>query len=138
LARKSRTRIIWQPEKAKEASMVSATTTSPDDWLTAYAAALDGKAAGTVDAYLRALRQFLTWLAQRPGHGSGFAPEGQYEHCCNQTQSGNLLPVPISKTTHARTHNRQSCSCTEKPFIASLCSVSNHHLARRLSHEVVV
>jgi hypothetical protein len=44
-------------------SMLSATATSTDDWLTAYAAALDGKAAGTVDAYLRALRQFLTWLA---------------------------------------------------------------------------
>jgi len=31
-----------------ERSMVSAPTTSPDDWLTAYATTLDGKAAGTV------------------------------------------------------------------------------------------
>jgi len=27
------------------------------------------------DTYLRALRQFLTWLAQRPGNADGFAPE---------------------------------------------------------------
>jgi hypothetical protein len=58
-----------------ERSMLHAPTTSPDDWLTAYTVALDGKAAGTVDAYLRALRQFLTWLAQRPGHADGFTPE---------------------------------------------------------------
>ncbi|NJL54302.1 hypothetical protein HC928_03320 [bacterium] len=48
---------------------------SPDDRLTAYATALDGKAAGTIDAYLHARRQFLTWLAQRPGHADGFTPE---------------------------------------------------------------
>jgi site-specific recombinase XerD len=55
--------------------MVHAPATSTDDWVTAYAAALDGNAAGTVDAYLHALRQFLTWLAQRPGYADGFAPE---------------------------------------------------------------
>jgi site-specific recombinase XerD len=58
-----------------ESSMVSAPATSPDDWLTAYTAALDGKAAGTVNASLRALRQFLTWLAQRPGNADGFVAE---------------------------------------------------------------
>jgi site-specific recombinase XerD len=51
------------------------TPSAPTDWLTAYAASLEGKAAGTIDAYLRVLRQFFTWLAQRPGSTDGFAPE---------------------------------------------------------------
>jgi site-specific recombinase XerD len=40
-----------------------------------YLAQLPGKAAGTLDAYQRVLRQFLGWLAERPGGVSGFAPE---------------------------------------------------------------
>lgn len=35
--------------------------------LDAYEAVLSGKAAGTTDAYRRALRQFTRWLAGRPG-----------------------------------------------------------------------
>lgn len=78
--------------------MVSAPATSPDDWLTAYAAALDGKAAGTVDAYLRALRQFLTWLAQRPGHADGFAPE-QFTRTAVESYLAHL-----EQQGHSRSH----------------------------------
>lgn len=37
--------------------------------LDAYEAVLSSKAAGTTDTYLRALRQFIRWLADRPGSG---------------------------------------------------------------------
>jgi site-specific recombinase XerC len=39
-----------------------------------YAAYLAGKNERTVEAYLRALRQFLAWLAEQPGHGPDFQP----------------------------------------------------------------
>jgi len=78
--------------------MVSATITSPDDWLTAYATALEGKAAGTIDAYLRALRQFLTWLAQRPGHADGFAPE-QFTRTAVESYLAHL-----EQQGHSRSH----------------------------------
>ncbi|MCG8346814.1 MAG: phage integrase N-terminal SAM-like domain-containing protein [Chloroflexales bacterium] len=58
--------------------MCHAPATATDDWLNAYTAALDGKATATIDAYLRALRQFLTWLAPRPGHAGGFAAVESY------------------------------------------------------------
>lgn len=40
-----------------------------------YEAFLSGKTKSTVDAYLRALRQLLLWIAQRPGSGGQFHPE---------------------------------------------------------------
>jgi site-specific recombinase XerD len=43
--------------------------------LAEYLTQLQGKAAGTLDAYQRVLRQFLGWLAERPGGSSGFAPD---------------------------------------------------------------
>src|SRR5690242_1185958 len=40
-----------------------------------YAATLSIKAPATGDAYGRAVRQFLTWLATKPGQGDGFHPD---------------------------------------------------------------
>jgi site-specific recombinase XerD len=40
-----------------------------------YLLSLGGKATGTVDAYGRVLRQFMAWIAARPGGGDGFRPE---------------------------------------------------------------
>lgn len=42
--------------------------------LEAFARSLAGKAAGTVDAYLRVVRHLTTWLAERPGSGGVFHP----------------------------------------------------------------
>lgn len=52
------------------------TTTIPDssDFLNQYLATLNNKSASTVDTYSRALRQFVIWLAQRPGNGEQFQP----------------------------------------------------------------
>lgn len=81
--------------------MVSAPAPSTDDWLTAYATALDGKAAGTIDAYLRALRQFLTWLAQRPGHADGFAPE-QFTRTAVESYLAHLEQLGSSRSHRVR------------------------------------
>jgi hypothetical protein len=43
--------------------------------LAEYLTQLQGKAAGTLDAYQRVLCQFLEWLAERPGRTDGFAPD---------------------------------------------------------------
>ncbi len=40
-----------------------------------YAAALSSKAPATGDAYVRAVRQFLRWLATKPGQSDGFHPD---------------------------------------------------------------
>lgn len=40
-----------------------------------YHASLAAKAPGTVDAYLRAVRQLLDWIAARPGNAGDFHPE---------------------------------------------------------------
>ena len=45
-----------------------------DDFLTDYTATLATKAPATVDAYARILRQFITWLAERPGSVDTFHP----------------------------------------------------------------
>ncbi len=50
-------------------------STSVNPLLEEYAAHLSGKSDRTVDAYLRALRRFLAWLAERPGNESGFQAE---------------------------------------------------------------
>lgn len=39
-----------------------------------YAQTLNGKAAGTIEAYLRALRKFTNWISKRPGSDGQFAP----------------------------------------------------------------
>jgi len=46
-----------------------------EDWLTAYRAALAGKDAATIDAYLRVVRQFARWFACRPGNDGQFYPQ---------------------------------------------------------------
>ncbi len=43
--------------------------------LSEYEDSLSGKSPRTVDAYTRVLRQFLSWLAEKPGNGDGFQPE---------------------------------------------------------------
>lgn len=43
--------------------------------LAEYEAFLSGKTKSTVDAYMRALRQLILWIAQRPGCGGQFHPE---------------------------------------------------------------
>ena len=44
-------------------------------WIDEYhRARLAQKDAATVDAYLRILRQFTQWIAERPGHGRHFEP----------------------------------------------------------------
>jgi len=48
---------------------------SPDILVDEYIATLAGKAAGTVDAYARIVRQLTQWIAARPGHGGRFRPE---------------------------------------------------------------
>jgi len=47
----------------------------PEDLLAAYAPALSGKAAGTLEAYVRILRHLTAWIAARPGLGGAFRPE---------------------------------------------------------------
>jgi len=45
--------------------------TNNDIWITTYGeACLSRKSPGTIDAYQRVLRDFLLWLAERPGHAS--------------------------------------------------------------------
>ncbi|MDU8672530.1 phage integrase N-terminal SAM-like domain-containing protein [Paenibacillus polymyxa] len=36
---------------------------------------LEGKAEGTVGAYVRILRQFLSWLLEKPGGSAEFRPD---------------------------------------------------------------
>src|SRR5260370_27416871 len=40
-----------------------------------YAFFLAGKAEGTIEAYLRTVRQIMIWVAQRPGNGESFQPQ---------------------------------------------------------------
>ena len=36
---------------------------------------LSGKAEGTIDAYLRTIRQMMIWVAKRPGNDGYFQPQ---------------------------------------------------------------
>lgn len=67
----------------------------------AYLATLGGRAAGTVDAYARVLRQFTTWLAERPGNGDGFAPE-QLTRTALETYLAELAAAGYSLSHRAR------------------------------------
>ncbi len=53
-----------------------------------YLLSLSGKAAGTVDAYGRILRQLTAWIAARPGSG-GFQPE-QFTRTALETYLADL------------------------------------------------
>ncbi len=46
-----------------------------DQLLREYALFLAGKADGTIEAYLRTVRQVMTWVAGRPGNGGLFQPQ---------------------------------------------------------------
>src|SRR5579875_3963692 len=46
-----------------------------EDWLTDYRLALAGKDTSTIDAYLRVIRQFARWFAERPGNDGQFYPQ---------------------------------------------------------------
>ena len=50
------------------------TISNQEALLAGYTAYLARKNERTVTAYLRALRQFLAWLAERPGNGPDFQP----------------------------------------------------------------
>lgn len=43
--------------------------------LSEYAQFLSGKAEGTIEAYLRTVRQLVEWLARCPGHAGRFQPQ---------------------------------------------------------------
>lgn len=47
----------------------------PPDFLAAYTTTLTTKAPGTIDVYTRILRQFIAWLAERPGSTGAFQPD---------------------------------------------------------------
>ena len=46
-----------------------------DELLREYAFFLVGKAEGTIEAYLRTVRQIMIWVAARPGNGGFFQPQ---------------------------------------------------------------
>ena len=46
-----------------------------DELLREYAFFLAGKAEGTIEAYLRTVRQIMIWVAERPGNGGVFQPQ---------------------------------------------------------------
>ena len=46
-----------------------------DELLREYASFLAGKAEGTIEAYLRTVRQIMIWVAARPGNGGVFQPQ---------------------------------------------------------------
>ncbi len=46
-----------------------------ENWLADYRLALMGKDASTIDAYLRVIRQFARWFADRPGNDGQFYPQ---------------------------------------------------------------
>ncbi len=46
-----------------------------DEWLADYRVALSGKDESTIDAYLRVMRRFALWLAERPGNAGQFYPQ---------------------------------------------------------------
>ncbi len=67
----------------------------------AYAQVLASKAPGTTDAYLRALRQFITWLAQRPA-GVGYLRPEQLTKTAVETYLAHLRATGYSVSTQAR------------------------------------
>ena len=46
-----------------------------DEWVASYRAAISPKDESTIDAYLRVVRQFAVWFAERPGNGGQFYPQ---------------------------------------------------------------
>lgn len=46
-----------------------------DQWLFDYRKTLEGRSDLTLDAYLRAIRQFAVWFAERPGNSGQFYPQ---------------------------------------------------------------
>ena len=46
-----------------------------DDLLQEYEHFLAGKAEGTIEAYVRTVRQVMAWVASRPGNGGSFQPQ---------------------------------------------------------------
>jgi len=49
--------------------------TPDEELLQEYERFLSGKAEGTIDAYLRTVRQLMTWSTDRPSHGQYFLPQ---------------------------------------------------------------
>jgi site-specific recombinase XerD len=72
-----------------------------------YASQLSSKAVGTVDAYMRALRQFVTWVADRPGSNGEFKPE-QFTRTAVETYLTNLAADGYSVSHRARVKSAAS------------------------------
>lgn len=43
-------------------------------WISGYKESLSGKSEGTIDAYLRIVKQFVRWVTDKPGGEDGFNP----------------------------------------------------------------
>ncbi len=61
--------------KARGLRVVGGAEAGSHDLIGEYLATLSGRAASTVDAYRRILRQLARWIEERPGGASGFRPE---------------------------------------------------------------
>ncbi len=69
--------------------------------LSEYACSLSGKSEGTLEAYLRILRQFSGWVAERPGGEGAFRPE-QLTRTAVETYLAHLEAEGYSVSHRAR------------------------------------
>ncbi len=69
--------------------------------LSEYTWSLSGRSGGTVEAYARVLRQFATWLAERPGSQGSFRPE-QLTRTAVETYLAHLESEGYSVSHRAR------------------------------------
>jgi site-specific recombinase XerD len=71
------------------------TELAPADLLNQYALTLNGKAAGTTEGYLRALRKLIDWISERPGSGGQFTPS-QFTQTALETYLSQLQKAGYS------------------------------------------
>jgi site-specific recombinase XerD len=71
------------------------TDVAPVDLLDQYALTLNGKAAGTTEAYRRALRKLIDWISERPGSGGQFTP-AQFTQTALETYLAELQAAGYS------------------------------------------
>lgn len=72
-----------------------------DPLAVAYLESLAGKAPGTLDAYQRALRHFLSWLQARPGSTEIFTP-ATFTRTAAQVYFAELAEQGLSVSDRAR------------------------------------
>ncbi|MEW5960436.1 MAG: tyrosine-type recombinase/integrase [Chloroflexota bacterium] len=68
---------------------------SASDLLSQYTLTLNGKAAGTAEAYQRALRKLIDWISDRPGSGGQFTP-AQFTQTALETYLAQLQAAGYS------------------------------------------